>query len=414
MGNRFRKVTLAVSLMLLITGSEATAALAGHPRTAGVVFAWGSGGHGQLGVGKVYLKGCSCVARPMRVTGVSNVVRVATGLRFSVALRKDGTLWTWGSNDFGQLGQGFISKRGCVCALAPRKVLGLKHIVAISVAQSFVLALKRNGSVWAWGSNSYGELGTGVNPFGEKGCICKDRPFHVRSLPPAVAISAGTGNFSLALDRHGHVWAWGENMTGQLGLHITDTETCLCEAGPTKVGGLPPIREVSAGGGFSAAVDRTGNVWVWGVNDQSQLAQPATRSGICACIDFPIRVRGVPAATAVSAGAAFTLVLTAGGRLWGWGANYEGVLAAGKTAGLISRPLPGARSYSFAQVTTGGSTGMGITRAGELLAWGRDTTGQFGRGTVLSRGCGCSRQPVEVMSVVRSVSIGPGFVLVVR
>jgi alpha-tubulin suppressor-like RCC1 family protein len=410
---RVSVILLVAFALLLPTWSTEGAAKGTRHASSTSLFAWGAGGHGQLGTGELYVKGCSCVARPHHVA-LSRVVAVASGYRFSVALRSDGTVWTWGANDYGQLGRGFISKKGCRCTRVAAKVKGLSQVVAISAASSFVLTLERNGTVWAWGTNSFGELGTGVNPFGEKGCICKDHPIRIRGLPQATAVSAGTGQFGLALDRLGHVWSWGENMTGQLGLHITNTENCLCQPGPTEVEGLPKVRQVSAGGGFAVALDTAGGEWAWGVNDQSQLARPAITSGICACIDYPVRVHGLPHAISVSAGIAFALTLTTGGHMWGWGADYEGDLAAGPTHGLVARPVRGAWSHRFRQITSGGATGMGITRAGELFAWGRDTTGQFGRGVVLTRGCGCSKRPVRVMAGVRRVSVGPGFVLTLR
>ena len=285
---------------------------------SGRVYAWGAGGHGQLGTGALRSKRCSCSPLPRRVSGLSGVSQVGAGFQLSVALRANGTVWAWGSNNQGQLGVGFISKKGCECLRRPAEVVGLHRVVAISVAQSFVLALRENGSVWAWGGNSFGELGIGVNPFGKRGCQCEDRPVRLVGLPASPAISAGSGMEGMALDKTGHVWDWEGNKTGTLGLHITNVENCLCQPAPQEVRSLPLVKAVSAGGGFGVAVDTKGQVWVWGVDDQSQLAKPPITSGVCACIDYPVRVSGLPRIVALDAGSAFTLALDSGGHLWGW------------------------------------------------------------------------------------------------
>jgi alpha-tubulin suppressor-like RCC1 family protein len=134
---------------------------------------------------------------------IAHADTLAGGSRFTVLVKPDGTVWTWGQNQEGQLGDGTTTNR-----TVPAPVPGLSDVVAVAAGGHFVLALKSDGTVWAWGQNSNGELGDGTN-------TRQTSPVQL-SLTDVIAIAAGH-NHGLALKSDGTVWAWGYNGWGQFG-----------------------------------------------------------------------------------------------------------------------------------------------------------------------------------------------------
>lgn len=174
----------------------------------GTVWAWGDNESGQLGDGTT-----TSSFFPVQVSHLENVVSIAAGVGSGYALKGDGTLWSWGSNMMGQLGDGTTTVQ-----LVPVQVTGLSDIVSVipnNSIFSYVIALKKDGTVWAWGNNQNGQLGNGTTE------ISEDFPIQVNNLHNIVSISVSyTSNFAVQND--GTVWAWGYNYLGQLGDGTTE------------------------------------------------------------------------------------------------------------------------------------------------------------------------------------------------
>lgn len=187
----------------------------------GTVTCWGSNKYGQLGLGTDFSPGSlnpEYVTQPSYVyyetfwadgtlgsSGVfSGAKAITAGQYFSVALKKDGTVWAWGDNQYGQLGDGTRTNRK-----SPVQVLGLSDVKAISAKGNHVVALKNDGTVWTWGLNRNGQLGDGSSVY------YRARPVQVSGLKDVIAVSAG-GSYTLALKKNGTLWAWGDNYYGQL------------------------------------------------------------------------------------------------------------------------------------------------------------------------------------------------------
>jgi len=170
----------------------------------GTVWSWGRNGSGQMGDGTK-----KSTEIPLKVNGISEVTAIATRGDFVVALKRDGSVWAWGDNRNGQLGNGAAKKDGA----APEQVHGITNVIAIAAGGNHVLALRVDGSVWSWGLNSSGQLGDGLN-----GNVSQSHslPIPVLWLTDVSAISAGD-KYSVAVRRDGTVWAWGDNSYGQLG-----------------------------------------------------------------------------------------------------------------------------------------------------------------------------------------------------
>ena len=165
--------------------------------------------------------------------------------------RSDGTVWAWGADNRGQLGDGGTLGYSDT----PVQVSGLSNIVALCAGDDHSLALDVNGCVWAWGYNYEGQLGDGGTE------IDSDVPVMVAGLTNLVAIAAGVSH-SLALDNTGKLWAWGSDSAGQLG----DGGSVGANL-PIQILGLSNIVSVAAGSDASVALDGNGNVWQWGISD---------------------------------------------------------------------------------------------------------------------------------------------------
>lgn len=171
-------------------------------KSDGTVWAWGRNNHGQLGLGSVN----SYVGTPTVIPSLTDVASIACGYWHSVAVRVDGSVFCWGNNDQGQLGNS-----SWVGSSVPVQVSGLTNVVSVSSEHStHNLAVKDDGTVWGWGANFDGQLGIGTNSFGS------NVPVQVFGLTSPNRLATG-GFFSLALDANGQLYSWGENDNGQLG-----------------------------------------------------------------------------------------------------------------------------------------------------------------------------------------------------
>jgi len=326
-------------------------------RSDGTVWAWGSNWGGTLGDGTDTNR-----RTPVQVTGLSDVTTISAGYGHSLAQRSDGTVWAWGQGSEGRLGDGATTNRA-----TPVQVTGLSDVTAISAGYGHSLALRSDGTVWAWGRNRVGQLGDGTT---------NDRhvPVRVTGLSGVTAISAGFGH-SLAQRSDGTVWAWGQNGVGQLGDgSATDRRT------PVRVSGLSNATAVSAGYGFSLALRSDGTVWAWGRSIEGQLGDGTTNNR-----HTPVRVTGLSDVTAISAGRDHSLTLRSDGTVWAWGRNVEGQLG---DSTVVARRTHAQRVSGLSNLT-GVSAGNGISLAlrsdGTVWAWGWNLDGQLGDGTTTLR-----------------------------
>jgi alpha-tubulin suppressor-like RCC1 family protein len=209
-------------------------------RSDGTVWAWGLNQAGQLGDGMT-----AGSAVPVQVTGLSQVTSIAAGADSSLAMRTRGvttvkTVWAWGGNDSGQLGDGTLGNH-----LTPEPVTGIgaSSIAGISVGEKFAVVLGGDGSVWAWGADDAGQLGNAptASPV--------TRPVETTGMDSGITQVSAGANHVLALKSNGTVLAWGDNTQGELGTGSTASVT-----GKVQVSGLGGVTQVSAGAGFSLAI----------------------------------------------------------------------------------------------------------------------------------------------------------------
>ncbi|WP_165452515.1 S-layer homology domain-containing protein [Paenibacillus thalictri] len=323
----------------------------------GTVWSWGRGDKGQMGNGETASR-----AVPRQAAGLSGVKAIASGVRGSVAVLHDGTVMTWGSNSDGQLGDGTLTDR-----TTPVTVTGLSRIKAVSGGVGYhTLALDEDGHVWAWGRNEDGDLGDGTT-------TQRTTPVQVSGLSNVKAIAAG-GYFSLALKEDGTVWSWGINDAGELGDGTTQQRSL-----PQQVPGLSNIKAIAAGGNHSLAVDTGGHVWAWGENRYG-----AVGDGTGTNRKVPVQISGLPDVTAIAGGGYHSLAVDAAGHVWAWGYNSYGQLGDGTTTQRLS-PVQVPGLSGMKEVAAGGFHSFAMKSDGMIWSWGLNSSGQLGDNTSTNR-----------------------------
>jgi alpha-tubulin suppressor-like RCC1 family protein len=251
--------TTSSSTPVTVSGlSGATAIAAGAYHTValnsdGTVRAWGYNAQGQLGDGTT-----ANSSTPVQVSGLTAVTSIAAGFGHTVALTSDGTVWAWGENSYGELGDGTTTNSS-----TPVEVSGLTGVTAIAAGQYHTVAVKSDGTVWAWGSNAHGELGNGDLGFDSSS------PVHASGLTGVTAIATAV-NHTVALTSDGTVWAWGYNTWGQLGDGTNTTRDA-----PVQVSGATGVTAISAYDG-TALLKNDGSVWASGYNAHGELGDGTT------------------------------------------------------------------------------------------------------------------------------------------
>ena len=326
-------------------------------RSNGTVWTWGMNIFGMLGDGTRINRSI-----PVQVSGLTDIYAVAAGLDHNLALTTDGIVWAWGNNGNGQLG--VVNDPAAWFHTSPVQVSGLNNITAISAGGSHSLALKSDGTVWAWGDNGHGQLGNGM--VSQSVVI----PVQVNLLPDVVAIAAGL-NHSLALCSNGTVWAWGNNGSGQLG-NGTTTNSLI----PVQVSGLVGISSISTFGS-SFALKSDGTVWAWGNNGLGQLGNGTTTNSL-----VPVRINELTDIVFVYAGSGHTLAVTSNGTVWAWGANPQGQLGDGTTEQRLT-PVQMYGMTRGVSAAAGGNHSLVLDINGRVHSFGSDTQGQLGLGRIL-------------------------------
>jgi len=304
-----------------------------------------------------------------------NALTIETGSSSAFVLLQDGSLWGWGSNSTGQLGNG-TSTDWSIPHLSPIYIVD--DVAYVSAGGSgmrsgnslHVMVIRNDGSLWSWGRNIPGQLGDGT--------------FNMRSSPglvmeDVIAVSAG-GTHTMAIRSDGTLWAWGCNCTGKLG---DGTFTSR----PTPIHIMDDVIAVSAGLNHTLALKTDGTLWQWGVHGRI----PTETSNV------PVMV--MTDVVAMSAGGLHSLAICRNDSLWGWGQNHRGQLGIGTFSYYQETPvhimddvITASAGYSHSAV---------IKSDNSLWTWGYNHIGQLGDGTLTNR-----NSPVHILDNVSIVATG--------
>jgi alpha-tubulin suppressor-like RCC1 family protein len=328
----------------VVAGGHHTVAV----KSDATVWAWGNNASGQLGDGTQWDR-----TTPVQVTGLTNVVAVAAGRDHTLAVKRDGTAWSWGYNGSGQLGDNSTTPR-----LAPVQVSGLTDVIAVAAGQTHSLALKKDGTVWRWGDNQL-------------------VPVQVAGLSGVSRIAASNAaSIALRTDGalSGSAWTWGSNLWGQLG-----DGTTMPRSTPQPI--IADIIAIGTGEDHLFAIQADGTPWAWGVNGSGRLGDGTTTSPRYT----PVKTLDLAAVTIVG-GSNHSIARGTDGSAWSWGDGSNVGLTALTGSNILELPqrTPGA-GHDVANVAAGLEHSIASRRDGSLWSWGVNADGQLGVGDTAPR-----------------------------
>jgi YD repeat-containing protein len=299
-------------------------------KSDGSVWAWGDNYYGELGNGTT-----TSSSVPVQVSGLSGVSTLYTSGSKAFALKNDGTVWAWGANSlYGEMGNGDITTANIT---APVQASGLSGVVMLKTDFLSVYALKNDGTVWTWGYNAYGQLGNGTTANGPA-------PAQVTGIVGIASIAASNYGL-LALKNDGSVWAWGYNVYGQLGNGTTTNSSV-----PAQVIGLSNAASILNDSYTSYARKTDGSVWSWGYNASGQLGNGTTTSS-----SLPLQAFGLNDVASLFAAANMVVAVKHDGSAYKWGVQPTttviGSQAAAINLNLGSDAPPQILSFSLPNYT---------------------------------------------------------------
>jgi alpha-tubulin suppressor-like RCC1 family protein len=356
-------------------------------RSGGTLFTWGLNASGQIGDNTTVNK-----SSPIQI-GTNSWSVVAAGLSNSAAIRSDNRLFMWGFNATGQLGDGTTVNKSSPLIIGGA-AYGLENLswVSVSIGKDHAAAVTTDlGGAFIWGLNSSGQLGdaTTVNK-SVPVVVIQSGITATQSSPVQIgsnswsAIAAGPTH-TMAINSAGGLFTWGLNSSGQIGDNATSIRYT-----PFRIGNST-WANVSTGDAFSVAIGSTAGVYVWGLGTSGQLGDgTATSKSLPVLVltgdtinrSSPVQI-GASSWTAVSAGAAHTLAIRADSLLWAWGLNNVGQVGDG-TATTRSQPQQIGFS-SWTAVSAGASHSVALDITNRMYAWGLGTSGQLGDSTATSK-----------------------------
>ncbi len=355
----------------------------------GRVFAWGFNCTGQVGNGR-----CGAFSdqnTPVQVEGLKDIVQVAAGNNFSLALTADGSVYGWGSNNCGQMGDPDTTKRHT----APVVIGGLSTVRQIDAGDSYGVALKQDGTVWAWGANINGQFGNGTYTRSHEPSQVKDPDDASGFLTDVVHLEAGVRTV-VAVKSDGTIRCWGDGEYGQIGKGVAShgPGTTLPFKSLDKsdaTGYLTGVNGAAEGRCFTAVLKSDGTVHSWGLNRHGELGlgeympeidpnDPHANPEFFTTVVHPRRVDGLEGVAKITAGMNHTVALKADGSVWTWGYNKQmgsGVLGAGSLDGSRS-PVRALGLTDIREIYTGFNHNFALGRDGTIWAWGNARNGRLG------------------------------------
>jgi len=299
-------------------------------------------------------------------------------------------LFAWGNNSIGQLGQNNTTDRSSPVQVGPASPPSLFSQISCGY-NYFSLGIQSPGTLWSWGSNSFGQLGVNTSPTNNT-----SSPVRIGLASAWTQVAAGNSHW-LAIQSPGTLWSCGYNGSGQLGNNTSGIS--VGASTPVQVGTLNSWSQVAGGNFASYAIRVPGTLWAWGYNVQGQLGQGNTIN-----YSSPVQVGALTTwnQIAVNSTSATALALTTQGSLWAWGFNGFGQIGNSNTNNQ-SNPVQIGALTTWTKIASGGYSSYALQNNGTLWAWGLNSQGQLGLNTTV----GVS-SPVQVGTLSIWSQIGAG------
>jgi len=356
------------------------------------LYSWGYNLYGISGQNDP--NGSSLYAYPSIIGSQSNWASISitsvnqASLGGALATKVDGTLWAWGFNSYGQLGLGTTSYYS-----SPKQVGALTNWKIISSGSGIGIAVKTDGTLWSWGNNAFGQLGLGNRTY-------YSSPKQVGALTNWASVSASV--HVLAVKTDGTLWAWGKNQYGQLGFG-----NLTYYSSPKQVGALTNWASVCATGGYSYqvlygcsfAIKTDGTLWTWGAT--GNFNQTSNYSS-------PKQVGSSTNWKSVVSSAFVALAIKTDGTLWAWGSASNGELGQGVTSVTSSSPIQVGALTNWLMAAAGSYCSFAIKTDGTLWSWGKNQNFQLGNQGQTASGNLIINSPRQVGSSTTWVSISAG------
>ena len=316
----------------------------------GTLWSWGRNNYGQLGIGTI-------INTPVKtqVGTDENWQSIEGGQFHTAAIKTDGTLWTWGFNSSGQLGLSNTTNKTIPTQISSNNVWS-----TVAAGYDHTVAITTDGSLFAWGLNDHGQLGDGSRSN--------------RSTPRLIGsgwrtVSAGN-NVTIAVKIDGTLWGWGE------GNQVGDG-TFADKSSPVQLGTATNWKSVSRGVSHTLAVKTDGTLWAWGSNGRGQLGNGSTPGS-----SVPTQVGTDTNWESAKAGFFFSIGRKTDGTIWSWGEGTFNQLGLGASTANVLVPTQIGTENDWQTISVGTSSlfGAAIKNDGSFWAWGYNNFSQLGDG----------------------------------
>jgi alpha-tubulin suppressor-like RCC1 family protein len=316
---------------------------------AGMALSWGPDTNGMLGNGASL--GLTTYPSPLQTS--YDYIDITSGEEFGCGVKKDGTVWCWGADTAGKLGNGPAITSA---QQAPYKISNLKNIVQVSASAAHACALEKNGTAWCWGANAYYELGDGTN-------VSKDAPVRVNGINDFTYVEAGA-NTTCGLRQNGEIWCWGRGWFGALGNGGTADS-----AVPVKASNVSDFTTISGNGHASSAsfcaTTKRGLGFCWGFGNNGNIGNGSTAS-----VNVPTQVSNITDFVKIETHNSTSCGIRADRSLWCWGRGNLGQMGNNTTTAANPTPVQVLNISDVVDVGVYTFNVCAVTGNGELYCWG--------------------------------------------